>query len=81
MEDTVAKTIEEIYVSIKEVDIKSLEERLSSRFLAGLLADIQPPEIETRIAIIKKKAQLLDMEMPDDVVKFIAEKLKKFEIN
>ncbi len=57
-------------------DIKSLEERLSSRFLAGLLADIQPPEIETRIAIIKKKAQLLDMEMPDDVVKFIAEKLK-----
>ncbi len=57
-------------------DIKSLEERLSSRFLQGLLADIQPPEIETRIAIIKKKAQLLDMEMPDDVVKFIAEKLK-----
>ncbi len=57
-------------------DIKSLEERLSSRFLAGLLADIQPPEIETRIAIIKKKAQLLDMEIPDDVVKYIAEKLK-----
>ena len=57
-------------------DIKSLEERLSSRFLSGLLADIQPPEIETRIVIIKKKAQLLDMEMPDDVAEYIAEKLK-----
>ena len=57
-------------------DIKSLEERLSSRFLSGLLADIQPPEIETRIVIIKKKAQLLNMEMPDDVAEYIAEKLK-----
>lgn len=57
-------------------DIKSLEDRLSSRFISGLLADIQPPEIETRIAIIKKKAQILDMEIPDDVVKYIAEKLK-----
>lgn len=57
-------------------DIHALEERLSSRFLAGLLADIQPPEIETRIAIIKKKAQILNMEIPDDVVEFIAEKLK-----
>jgi len=57
-------------------DIKSLEERLSSRFLSGLLADIQPPEIETRIVIIKKKAQLLNMEIPDDVAEYIAEKLK-----
>ncbi len=57
-------------------DIRALEERLSSRFLSGLLADIQPPEIETRIAIIKKKAQILEMEIPDDVVNFIAEKLK-----
>ncbi len=57
-------------------DIRALEERLSSRFISGLLADIQPPEIETRIAIIRKKAQILNMEIPDDVVTFIAEKLK-----
>ncbi len=57
-------------------DIQSLEERLRSRFIQGLLADIQPPMLETRIAIIRRKAQLLDMKMSDDVVNFIAERLK-----
>lgn len=57
-------------------DIQQLEERLRSRFVVGLLADIQPPMIETRIAIIKNKAKFLEMNIPDDVVRFIAERLK-----
>lgn len=57
-------------------DIPTLEERLRSRFVQGLLADIQPPMLETRIAIIQRKAQAFDMEIPDDVVEFIAERLK-----
>ncbi|MGN0525835.1 MAG: chromosomal replication initiator protein DnaA [Acutalibacteraceae bacterium] len=57
-------------------DIPTLEERLRSRFVQGLLADIQPPMLETRIAIIQKKAQALEMEIPKDVVEFVAERLK-----
>ncbi len=57
-------------------DIPTLEERLRSRFVQGLLADIQPPLLETRIAIIRRKAQTFKMNIPDDVVEFIAERLK-----
>ena len=57
-------------------DIPTLEERLRSRFVQGLLADIQPPMLETRIAIIRRKAQAFNMAIPDDVVEFIAERLK-----
>lgn len=57
-------------------DIQSLTDRLKSRFEDGLLADIQPPEIETRCEIIKRKAKLLNFEIPDQVVEFIAEKIK-----
>lgn len=57
-------------------DIPTLEERLRSRFVQGLLADIQPPMLETRIAIIRRKAQTLEMNISDDVVEFIAERLK-----
>jgi chromosomal replication initiator protein len=57
-------------------DIPTLEERLRARFVQGLLADIQPPLLETRIAIIRRKAQALEMVIPDDVVEFIAERLK-----
>ncbi len=57
-------------------DIPTLEERLRSRFIQGLLADIQPPMLETRIAIIRRKAQAFNMIIPDDVVEFIAERLK-----
>ena len=57
-------------------DIATLEERLRSRFVQGLLADIQPPMLETRIAIIRRKAQVFQMNIPDDVVEFIAERLK-----
>ncbi len=57
-------------------DIPTLEERLRSRFVQGLLADIQPPMLETRIAIIRRKAQAFNMIIPDDVIEFIAERLK-----
>lgn len=57
-------------------EIKTLEDRLRTRFEWGLLADIQPPEFETRIAIIRRKAQLLGSAMPDDVAEYIANRLK-----
>lgn len=57
-------------------EIKSLTERLCSRFENGLLADVKSPEYETRCAIIKRKAELLNFEIPDNVVEFIADKIK-----
>ncbi|MEG0899303.1 MAG: chromosomal replication initiator protein DnaA [Oscillospiraceae bacterium] len=57
-------------------EIKTLEDRLRSRFEWGLLADIQPPDFETRIAIIRRKAQLLGLDIPDDVSEYIANRLK-----
>lgn len=57
-------------------EIKTLEDRLRTRFEWGLLADIQIPDFETRIAIIRRKAQLLDIQMPDDVAEYIANRLK-----
>jgi chromosomal replication initiator protein len=53
-------------------DIPNLESRLRSRFEWGLIADIQPPEIETKIAIIEKKVQENNIELPNNVVHYIA---------
>ncbi len=57
-------------------DIPTLEERLKTRFEWGLLADIQPPDLELRIAIIKKKAEQVSITIPDDVLTFLAENLR-----
>ncbi len=57
-------------------EIPTLEDRLRSRFEWGLLADIQPPDLETRIAILRKKAQLEKFLLPDDVLLFIATNIK-----
>lgn len=57
-------------------EMQTLEERLRTRFEWGLLADVQPPDLETRMAIIKRKAQLLNLDLSDEVVQFIADKLK-----
>lgn len=57
-------------------DVQVLEERLRSRFESGLLADISPPDTETRIAIIKRKADLLQLDISDEIIGFIASKLK-----
>ena len=57
-------------------EIQTLEDRLRTRFEWGLIADIQPPDFETRIAIIKRKAEALDLELPGDVCEYIATRLK-----
>lgn len=57
-------------------DIHPLEERLRSRFEQGLLADINPPDLELRVAIIRKKAQLIGIDLPDGVLTFLAENLR-----
>ncbi|HLI16353.1 MAG TPA: chromosomal replication initiator protein DnaA [Acidimicrobiales bacterium] len=56
--------------------IATLESRLRSRFLSGLIADIQPPELETRIAILRTKAAHERAVVPDDVLEFIAGNIK-----
>jgi chromosomal replication initiator protein len=57
-------------------EIATLEDRLRSRFEMGLLADIQPPDLETRIAIIRRKAQAMDFALQDDVAEYIANQLR-----
>jgi len=61
----------------KPADIPGLEERLRSRFLQGLLADIQPPDLETRCAILREKARAIGWDLPEDVVLFIARRVQK----
>jgi len=56
-------------------DIPVLEERLRARFLWGLITDIQPPDIETRIAILRRKAVRENVDIPEDVLAFIAERV------
>jgi chromosomal replication initiator protein len=57
-------------------EIPTLEERLHSRFEWGLIADIEPPDLETKVAILKRKADLDGVTLPDDVAFFIASKVK-----
>ncbi|MBQ9162293.1 MAG: chromosomal replication initiator protein DnaA [Clostridia bacterium] len=57
-------------------EIKDLEERLVTRFEWGIVADIQPPDLELRIAIIKKKAEQVHVNIPDEVLTFLAENLR-----
>jgi len=57
-------------------EIPTLEERLHSRFEWGLIADIEPPDLETKIAIVKRKAEVIGVSIPDDVAMFIAGRVK-----
>ena len=75
-------TFNSLYTAKKQIVItsdkppgvmKNFEERLKSRFEWGLTADIQPPEVETKIAIIEKKAEEEKIEIPGDVASFIAQ--------
>lgn len=57
-------------------EIPNMEDRLVSRFEWGLVTDLQPPDIETRVAILKKKAELSGIHLPDEITFFLAEKIK-----
>ncbi len=78
-------TFNTLYTSQKQIiltsdssprNIPTLEERLRSRFEWGLIADIQPPDLETKMAILRRKAYLENTELPDDVAEFIAQQVK-----
>ncbi|MGL5328086.1 MAG: chromosomal replication initiator protein DnaA, partial [Peptostreptococcaceae bacterium] len=57
-------------------EIPTLEDRLRSRFEMGLITDIQAPDFETRIAILRKKAQMENIEVPNEVMSYIAKNIK-----
>ena len=57
-------------------EIPTLEERLHSRFEWGLIADIEPPDLETKVAILKRKAEFIGVTVPDEVALFIASRVK-----
>lgn len=78
-------TFEALYEAKKQIivtsdrppkDMATLEDRLKTRFESGLIADIQPPEYETRVAIIRRKAESLGLNLTDDIIEYIAMKLK-----
>ncbi|MDK2856682.1 MAG: chromosomal replication initiator protein [Bacillota bacterium] len=56
-------------------ELSTLEDRLRSRFEWGLITDIQPPDLETRVAILRKKAQLENLIVPDDALEYIATRI------
>ena len=57
-------------------EIQNLEQRLVSRFEWGLVTDLQPPDIETRLAILRKKEKAMGVELPDDIVNFLAQRIR-----
>ncbi len=78
-------TFNTLYTSQKQIvlssdcsprNIPAIEERLRSRFEWGLIADIQPPDLETKIAILRRKADLGNAEIPDDVALFVASQVR-----
>ncbi len=58
-------------------EIKTLEDRIKSRLSSGLMCDMQQPDYETRVGIIRRAAKSLDLEIADDVIYFIAEQIKR----
>jgi chromosomal replication initiator protein len=78
-------TFNALYTSQKQIvlssdcsprNIQQIEERLRSRFEWGLIADIQPPDLETKVAILRRKADIDKAELPDDVALFIAQQVR-----
>lgn len=79
-------TFNELYNSGKQIvltsdispnRIRQLEDRIKTRFTLGVQADVQPPDFETRMAIVKRKAELLDLNLPDNVARLVSERIKK----
>ena len=78
-------TFNDLYDSLRQIvltsdrsprEMATLEDRLRSRFEWGMIADLQPPDLETRIAILKKKAMVLEVDLPDAVSYLIANSIK-----
>ena len=57
-------------------EIQNLEQRLVSRFEWGLVTDLQPPDVEMRLAILRKKAQFLGLELPEEIMGFLASRIR-----
>src|SRR6516165_2214102 len=57
-------------------EIQNLEQRLVSRFEWGLVTDLQPPDVEMRLAILNKKAQLMGVELPEEIMNFLANRIR-----
>lgn len=79
-------TFNDLYESQKQIilcsdrpanEISKLESRLVSRFQWGLVTDIQAPDFETRVAILQKKAQAMDLQLPNEIIQFLAERVSR----
>ncbi len=57
-------------------EIQGLEQRLVSRFEWGLVTDLQPPDVETRLAILRKKGKVMGVDLPEDIVQFLAQRIR-----
>jgi chromosomal replication initiator protein len=57
-------------------EIQNLEQRLVSRFEWGLVTDLQPPDVEMRLAILRKKAQLMGVDLPEEIMSFLANRIR-----
>ena len=57
-------------------EIQNLEHRLVSRFEWGLVTDLQPPDVETRLAILQKKAQIMGVQLPEEIMNFLANRIR-----
>ena len=57
-------------------EIQSLEQRLVSRFEWGLVTDLQPPDVEMRLAILQKKARIMGVELPEEIINFLAHRIR-----
>jgi len=57
-------------------EIQGLEQRLVSRFEWGLVTDLQPPDVETRLAILRKKEKLMGVELPEEIINFLAQRIR-----
>jgi len=86
LQEELFHTFNSLYDSKKQIvitsdrppwEIRNVEERLVSRFIGGLVVDIKPPDFETRIAILKLKAKEEDIKISDEILNFIASKIKK----
>jgi len=75
-EDDLFSRLEEVVKGVSPKNIPEIEERLRSRFEWGLIADIQPPDFETRVALLKKKAALERVLLADDVAYLMATRVK-----